>query len=70
MGVFCTWWCKKEARADPQDHSGRESIPDDVSMTGLKAPEHKLVVSKKIKKLPRIPKIGTRGPGKSTKGRC
>ena len=31
-------------------------------MTGLKAPKHKLVASKKIEKLPRIAKIGARGP--------
>ena len=37
---FCTWGCGKEARANSQDHSGKKSIPDDVSMTGLKAPEH------------------------------
>ena len=34
----------------------------DASMTGLKAPEHKLVASKKIEKLPKIPKICARGP--------
>ena len=60
---FCTWGCQKEATANPQDHLGRESIPDDASMTGPKAPEHKLVASKKIEKLPRICKIGARGPG-------
>ena len=27
---FCTWGCQKEARANSQDHSRRESIPDDV----------------------------------------
>ena len=53
---FCRWGCGKEARANSQDHSGKESIPDDVSMTGLKAPEHK----KKVEKLPKIPKIGAR----------
>ena len=59
---FCTRRCQKEARANPQDHSGRESIPDDTSMTGPKVPEHKLVASKKTEKLPRIRKIGARGP--------
>ena len=59
---FCTWGCQKEARANPQDHSGRESMPDDVSMTGLKAPEHRFVANKKIEKLPRISKIGATGP--------
>ena len=59
---FCTWGCQKEARTNPQDHSVRKSIPDDASITGLKVPEHKLVASKKIKKLPRISKVGARGP--------
>ena len=53
---FCTWGCQKEARAN----SRSESIPDDVSKTGLKAPGHKLVASKKIEELPKIPKIGAR----------
>ena len=53
---FCTWGCQKEARANSQDHSRRETIPDDVSKT----PGHKLVASKKIEKLPKIPKIGAR----------
>ena len=57
---FCTWGCQKEARANSQDHSRRESIPDDVSKTGPKAPDHKLVASKKIEKLPKITKIGAR----------
>ena len=48
---FCTWGCQKEARANSQDHSRRETIPDDVSKT----PGHKLVASKKIEKLPKIP---------------
>ena len=60
---FCTWGCQKEARANSQDHSRRESIPDDVSKTGPKAPGHKLVASKKIEKLPKIPKIGARDLG-------
>ena len=55
--IFCTWGCQKESRANPQDHSCRESIPDDASMTGLKVPEHKLVANKKIEKLPRILKL-------------
>ena len=58
---FCIWGCQKEARANLQDHLCRESIPDDTSMTSLGVPEHKLVASKKTGKLPRIPKIGTRG---------
>ena len=37
-------------------------MPDDVSMTDLKAPEHRFVANKKIEKLPRIPKIGATGP--------
>ena len=57
---FCTWGCQKEARTNSQDHSRRESIPDDVSKTGPKAPSHKLVASKKIEKLPKIPKIRAR----------
>ena len=57
---FCTGGCQKQARADSQDHSGRESIPDDASTTGLRGPEHELVGSKKIEKLPRIPKICAR----------
>ena len=59
---FCTRVCQKKTRANPQDHLGRENIPDDASMTGLKAPKHKLVASKKIEKLSRIAKIGARGP--------
>ena len=59
---FCTWGCQKEARANPKDHSGSESMPDDVSMTGPKAPEYKLVGSKKTEKLPRIPKNCARSP--------
>ena len=55
---FCTWGCQKETGANSQDHSCRESIPDDVSKTGPK--DHKLVASKKIEKLPKIPKIGVR----------
>ena len=61
---FCTWGCQKQARADSQDHSGRESISDDASTTGLRVPEHELVGSKKIEKLPRIPKIGARARGR------
>ena len=38
---------------------------DDASTTGLEAPEHELGGSKKIEKLPRIPKIGARDPGLS-----
>ena len=56
---FCTWGCQKEARGNPQDHSGTQNIPDDVSMIGLKPPEHKLE---------KIPKIGAVGTSKSTKG--
>ena len=44
---FCTWGCQKEARANPQDHSGTENMPDDASMIGLEPPEHKLVAIKK-----------------------
>ena len=51
---FCTWGCQKQARANSQDQPGRESIPDDVSTTDLRVPEHELVGSKKIEKLPRI----------------
>ena len=65
--IFCTWEYQKEARVNPQDHSGRESIPDDASITGLKAPEPKLIASKKIEKLPRIRKIGARGPTNLTR---
>ena len=57
---FCTWGCQKEARANSQDYSSRESMPDDVSKTDQKAPAHNLVASKKIEKLPKISKIGTR----------
>ena len=60
---FCTWGCQKQARANSWDHLGRESIPDDASITGLRVHEHELVGSKKIEKLPRIPKIGTKDPG-------
>ena len=28
---FCTWRCQKQARANLQDHSGREVIPDDAN---------------------------------------
>ena len=65
---FCTWGCQKEARANPQDHSGTENIPDDASMIGLGPPGHKLVASKKNEKLPKIPKIGAVGTSKSTRG--
>ena len=65
---FCTWGRQKEARANLQDHSGTENIPDDASMIGLEQPEHKLVASKKNEKLPKIPKIGAVGASKSTKG--
>ena len=58
--LFCTWGCQKKARANWQDHSGRESIPDNVSKTGPKAPDHNLAASKKIEKLPKILKIGAR----------
>ena len=58
---FCKWVCQKETRVNSQDHSGWESIPDDVSKTGPKAPAHNLFASKKIEKLPKIPKIGGRG---------
>ena len=54
---FCTWGCQKEARVNLQGHSGRESIPDGATMTGLKSPEHKLVASKKIEKLPEFLKL-------------
>ena len=57
---LCTWGCQKETGANSQDHSHRESIPDDVSKPGPKAPDHKLVASKKIEKLQKIPKIGAR----------
>ena len=40
-------------------------MSDDASAKGLGAPEDKLVGSKKIEKLPRIPKIGARGPAKA-----
>ena len=55
----CTWRCQKEARANPQDHSSTQNIPDDASMIGLKPPGHKL---------PKILKIGAVGTSKSTKG--
>ena len=58
--VFCTWRCQKQARANSKDHSGREGMPDDASLTDLGTPGHELVGGKKIKKLPRIPKIDTR----------
>ena len=61
--LFCTWVCQKQARANSQDHLGRESISDDASTTGLTAPEHEVVENKKIEELPRIPKIDTRDPG-------
>ena len=54
---FCTWGCQKEARGNPQDHSGTQNIPDDVSVIGLKPPEHKLA---------KISKIGAVGTSKST----
>ena len=60
---FGTWGCQKEARSNSQDHSGRESIFVDVSMTDLKVPEQKLFASKKIEKLPKIPKIAARDLG-------
>ena len=53
----------KRGQANSQDHSGRKSILDDVSMTDLKVPEQKLVASKKIEKLPKIPKIAARDLG-------
>ena len=52
---FCRWGCGKEARANSQDHSGKESIPDDVSMTGLKAPEHKKRLKNYQKSLKLVP---------------
>ena len=58
---FCKLGCQKEIRANSQDHSDWESIPDDVSKTDPKAPAHNLFVSKKIEKLPNIPKIFGRG---------
>ena len=58
---FCTWGCQKQVRVN----SGRGSMSDDASAKGLRAPEDKLVRSKKIEKLPRIPKIGARGPPKA-----
>ena len=64
---FCAWGCQKEARPNSQDYSSRESMPDDVSKTDQKAPAHNLVASKKIEKLPKISKIGTRDSG-SNKG--
>ena len=60
---FCTWGCQKQVRANSQGQSGREGMFDDASTTGLEAPEHELGGSKKIEKLPRIPKIGARDPG-------
>ena len=60
---FCTWGCQKKARGNSQNHSGRESIPDDASTTDLRASEHELVESKKTEKLPKIPQIGARDPG-------
>ena len=60
---FCTWGCQKQARANSQDHLNRESMPNDASTTGLGAHEHELVVSKKIEKLSRIPRISSRDPG-------
>ena len=60
---FCTCRCQKQARGNSQDHSSRESIPDDASTIGLRVSEHELVGSKKTEKLPRIPKIGARDPG-------
>ena len=54
---FCTWGYQKEGRANPQDHLGRESIPDDVSMSGLKAPEHKLVAKKRLKNYQELLKL-------------
>ena len=62
---FCTWGCQKQVRANSQDQSGREGMFDDASTTDLEAPEHELGGSKKIEKLPRIPKIGARDPGLS-----
>ena len=53
------WGCQKEARANPQDYSGTQKIPDHASMIGLVPPEHKL---------PKIPTIGAVGTSKSTKG--
>ena len=68
---FCTWVCQKQARANSQDHLGRESISGDTSTTGLRAPEHEVVERKKIEELPRIPKIGSRDPGLNrTQRRC
>ena len=58
--VFCTWGCQKQARANSKDHSGREGMPDDASLTDLGTPGHELVGGKKIEKLSRIPKIDTR----------
>ena len=52
--LFYTWRCQKQARANSQDHSGSESIPGD-----------ELVGSKKIEKLPRIPKNGARAQRRS-----
>ena len=60
---FCTWGCQKEARSNLHYHWGMESIPNGVSKTGPKAPAHNLVASKKIEKLPKIPKIGSRDLG-------
>ena len=60
---LCTLGCQKQNRGNSQDHSGRESIPDNVSTAGLRASEHELVGNKKAEKLPRIPKIGASDPG-------
>ena len=58
---FFIWGCQKQARVN----SGKGSMSDDASAKGLGATEDKLVRSKKIEKLPRIPKIGARSPAKA-----
>ena len=54
---FCAWRCQKEVAANPQDHSGRESMPDDVCKTGSKILARTLATSKRIKRLAKFSEI-------------
>ena len=46
---FCTWDYQKETRANLQDHSVGESIPDDDLKIGQKAPGHNGLQPKRLK---------------------
>ena len=47
----------KRGQANSQDHSGRESILDDVSMTDLKVPEQNWLQAKRLKNYQKFLKL-------------